>query len=192
LHLRSRPTDPPVTRSPIASSVTVVNYNAAEEMRKGVPEQSQCGALFTSIASHVIHSSHLDGDYTVRHHVLYFIIITQALPRILPPPPVSISLPEFPVYIFRLRRLAGGIIPLRTGSCTVFFVKILDRRSRRCFFFMDFPPPPRTCASYYIVIFGVPRRATTLVTTWDTRPLAVSSESLRYGSVKSRSSESGA
>jgi len=186
-----------VTRSPIASSVTVVNYNAAEEMRKGVPEQSQCGALFTSIASHVIHSSHLDGDYTVRHHVLYFIIIAQALPRILPPP-LSLSLFRSFLSIFsvyaalpaELSRFALAVAPY-----DVFFVKILDRRSRRCFFFMDSPlprPPPRTCASYYIVIFGVPRRATTLVTTWDTRPLAVSSESLRYGSVKSRSSESGA
>jgi len=155
-----------VTRSPIASSVTVVNYNAAEEMRKGVPEQSQCGALFTSIASHVIHSSHLDGDYAV--HVLYFIIITKALlrPRILlsrPPPTLflsiyiyiylsiylSISLSLFrsflSVCIFCLRRLAGGIIPLRTGNCscaesTIYFLSSSSIAGRTRFFFMETCP----------------------------------------------------
>lgn len=66
LHLRSRPTFP--YGLPIASNVTVVNYNATEEMRKGVPEQSQCGALFNS--SRVIHSLRLNGDYTVHFHIL--------------------------------------------------------------------------------------------------------------------------
>jgi len=95
-----------VRRSPIASSVTVVNYNAAEEMRKGVPEQSQCGALFTSIASHVIHSSHLDGDYSLS--------LSLSLD-------LSTSSRSFlSAYIFRLRRLADEIIrlSLRTGNCS--------------------------------------------------------------------------
>lgn len=51
-----------------------MNYNAAEEMKKGVPEQSQCGALFTLIASHVIYSLYLNGDYAV-YIMSYFLLI---------------------------------------------------------------------------------------------------------------------
>lgn len=56
-----------------------MNYNAAEEMKKGVPEQSQCGALFTLIVFRVIYSLHLNGDYVVYRVIFFDILLLRTL-----------------------------------------------------------------------------------------------------------------
>lgn len=152
-------------------------------MRKGVSEQSQCGALFTLIVSRVIYSLYLNGHYAVHCRIFYwFIIITEAL--------ISFIL-HFLLALISLI-LLKYILLFFTFALTFlshFSLKVLISYIFLFLYFFDH------FWLIYIVIFSMlcdSKHAIYIIShTRSTRSFACQ-ENRRYGSVKSRSSESGA